>query len=418
MLQEPAAVTGSRPFYYGWVVVAASFAVTACLGEVQWSFGVFFKALENEFGWSRGLTSSGYTFLAVGYGISSITFGRLADKYPPRSVLLVTAFVSGTAIALCSRIESLVQLQALLFATGLGAGGLIPVPTATVARWFHNRSGGGIALGVTLAGVGVGAIVFAPLFSRLILAFGWRASFLIAGATFFTIVTLAALAMKPFNGPGTPVPIDTRERLPEATPIPRSRLLRAPQFLQVVAIMVVTTLSFQTLTVHLVPYGVDIGISQTAAAAALGFAGGCSVPGRIWSGFLSEKVGWGRTLVLSQAGMAIGMLALPLVRQESVLFAIVGLYGLCQGIRAVSVIGVLGRVFGMRAVGELTGIMIAVAHTAGAAGPYLAGFLFDQWGSYTVAFVSLGAMIAVSAILSLKLDVDGSASATRFTHVS
>ena len=104
--------------------------------------------------------------------------------------------------------------------------------------------------------------------------------------------------------------------------------------------------------------------------------------------------------------MAIGMLILPLVRQESVLFAAVGLYGLCQGIRAVSAIGVLGRVFGMRPVGELTGIMIAVAHTAGAAGPYIAGFLFDRWGSYTVSFVSLGAMIAVGAILSLKLDVE------------
>lgn len=392
------------PLFYGWVVVAASFAVTACLGEVQWSFGVFFKALETEFGWSRGLTSSGYTFLAVGYAISSIAFGRLADRYPPRSILFVSALVSGAAIALCSRIETVVQLQSLLFVTGLGAGALIPVPTATVARWFQSRPGGGIALGVTMAGVGMGAIVFAPLFTRLILALGWRSSFLIAGATYFAIVVVAAMLLRPS---GLSVPHSAREAdVAPSAAVSSSRLLRAPQFVQVVAIMVVTTLSFQTLTVHLVPHAVDTGISQIAAAAALGFAGACSVPGRLGSGFLSERLGWGRTLVLSQAGMAVGMLALPFVTREPVLFAVVGLYGLCQGIRAVSVIGVLGHVFGMRAVGELTGVMIAVAHGTGALGPYLAGAVFDRSGSYTVSFVSLGVAILIGAILSLRLDVE------------
>jgi len=397
-------VTGPRVPFYGWVVVAASFVVTACLGEVQWSFGVFFKALENEFGWSRGLTSTGYTFLAVGYAISSVAFGRLADRYPPRLILLVSALLSGTSIALCSRIETVLQLQALLFATGLGAGALIPVPTATVSRWFQNRPGGAIALGVTMAGVGMGAIVFAPLFSRLILTFDWRKSFLIAGAMYFIFVSVAAVLMKP--SPSSPMRQARSMNAPSAAPVSRGRLFRAPQFVQVVAIMVVTTLSFQTVTVHLVPHAVDVGISQTAAAAALGFAGACSVPGRLGSGFLSERLGWGRTLVLSQAGMAIGMLALPFIAGEFPLFAVVGLYGLCQGIRAVSVIGVLGHVFGMRAVGELTGVMIAAAHGTGALGPYLAGFFFDRWGSYTAIFIALGVAIMVGAVLSLRLDVE------------
>jgi len=395
------------PTYHGWVIVAAAFAVTACLGEVLWSFGVFFKALEAEFGWSRGLTSTGYTFLAVGYGLSSITFGRLADRYPPRHVLTATALISGTAIALCGRIESIIQLQGLLFATGLGAGSLIPVPTSTVGRWFESRPRGGIALGVTMAGVGVGALLFAPLFNQLILAFGWRTTFVVAGAIFFTIVSTASIAMKPSPVSYTLVHPDRSHVSSAGAPKPSTRsLLRAPQFLQMVAIMVVTTFAFQVLTVHLVPYSVDVGISQTAAAAALGLAGGFSVPGRIGSGLLSDRFGWGTTLVLSQAGMALAILVLPLVRHESVLIAVVGLFGFCHGVRAVSVIGVLGRVFGMRPVGQLVGIMIAIAHIAGASGPYLAGFLFDKVGSYTVTFLPLGALILVGAILSLRLDVD------------
>jgi predicted MFS family arabinose efflux permease len=213
------------------------------------------------------------------------------------------------------------------------------------------------------------------------------------------------MLLKP-SGLSAPLRSRVGDSATAVTAVSRSRLLRAPQFVQVVAIMVVTTLSFQTLTVHLVPHAVDTGISQIAAAGALGFAGACSVPGRLGSGFLSERLGWGRTLMLSQAGMAVGMLALPFVSREPALFAVVGLYGLCQGIRAVSVIGVLGRVFGMRAVGELTGVMIAAAHGAGALGPYFAGFIYDRSGSYTASFLSLGIAILIGAILSLRLDVE------------
>jgi MFS family permease len=184
------------PSLAGWLLLLRLWP-EACLGEVQWSFGVFFKALENEFGWTRGLTSSGFTFLAVGLGLSSIAYGWLTDRYSPRPVLLGAALVTGISMVLCSRIESLIQLQLLLFATGVGAGGVVPVCTATVARWFVNHSGGGIALGSTIAGVGVGATAFAPLFGALISAAGWRTCFLIAGLVFFAMVFLAALALKP-----------------------------------------------------------------------------------------------------------------------------------------------------------------------------------------------------------------------------
>jgi MFS family permease len=396
----------ARVPFYGWVIVAASFVATACLGEVQWSFGVFFKALENEFGWTRGLTSSGFTFLAIGLGLSSIAYGWLTDRYSPRPVLLGAALVTGISMVLCSRIESLLQLQLLLFATGVGAGGVVPVCTATVARWFVNHSGGGIALGSTMAGVGVGATVFAPLFSALISAVGWRTCFFIAGLVFFAMVSLAALALKPAEA--AQVDIAPRKVGPPSETVQASRrkLMFSPEFVQLVLIMVVTTFSFHVLTVHLVPYASDMGISETAAAGALGFAGGISVPGRVSSGVLSSKLGWGTTLVLAQVGMAVGILSLPFVHNASLLYAVVGLYGFSQGVRAVSALGVLGRIFGMRSVGGFTGIMIAVSQTAGAIGPYLAGYLFDRWGNYTITFVPLGLVMLLVAATSLRLRID------------
>jgi len=80
----------------------------------------------------------------------------------------------------------------------------------------------------------------------------------------------------------------------------------------------------------------------------------------------------------------------------------VALYGVSQGARAVSVMGVIGRLFGMRAIGETIGIMMAFAQLAGAFGPYLAGHLHDLWGSYTLIFSVLGVALLIYAFLVLK----------------
>ena len=85
-------------------MVAACFAVTATLGETFWSFGVFFKPLENEFGWSRAITSSGYTAFLVAFAISLIFGGRLADRYSPRPILLIASLLAGLGISLWDRL--------------------------------------------------------------------------------------------------------------------------------------------------------------------------------------------------------------------------------------------------------------------------------------------------------------------------
>ena len=95
-------MTARQPVFYGWFIAAAGFAATLCVGEVLWSFGVFFEALETEFSWSRSLVSSGYTALLMGHGVSGIVAGRLADRYTARPIMLASALFAGPAIALCS----------------------------------------------------------------------------------------------------------------------------------------------------------------------------------------------------------------------------------------------------------------------------------------------------------------------------
>ncbi len=390
-----------RRIYYGWVIVVACFLSALCLGEVFWSFGVFFKSLEQEFGWSRSLTSSSYTFMIAGYAIAAMVAGRLSDRHSARPLLLSSALVAGPAIALCSQVQSPIHLQVLLFFAGMGAGVLLSVPTSTVQKWFHGRPKSGVALAIVMAGVGIGALVFAPLINWFILTLGWRLAFVAAGAIFFGAVGASALLVRP-------LPRATTERhdspaSASGRPLLIRNLVRTPQFVQITVILAVSVFGFQALTVHLVPFATDAGISPGVAAAALGLAGGFSTVGRILCGALSERIGWSKSLALAELGVGSAIVLLLVVDQDWMLYGFVVLYGIAQGMRAVSVMGVMGRVFGMLTLGELIGIAMAIAQLTGAVGPYVAGYLHDLLGSYSLLFTILGISLLLCALLALRL---------------
>ena len=182
--------TDKSEIFYGWFVVIACFFVTMSLGETMWSFGVFFKPLENEFQWSRTLVSSGYTAFLIPYSLSSIVAGKISDRYGPRMILIASGTLAGLGISLCSQIQSVNEFRAFLAVAGLGAGATWSVPTSTVQRWFYGRRQAGLALAIVVGGVGIGALVFAPLINYFILNYGWRNAYLIIGILFFVIIEI------------------------------------------------------------------------------------------------------------------------------------------------------------------------------------------------------------------------------------
>jgi predicted MFS family arabinose efflux permease len=232
------------------------------------------------------------------------------------------------------------------------------------------------------------------------MAYGWRQAFVFCGVFFFVAVGFAAAVIRT-----APTPVSTRaDRENEGTSQASltRQLVRTPQFLLLTAVMTVGVFCYQTLNVHLVPFATDAGISPTVAAAALGLAGAFSVAGRLVFGLLSGSLGWRRSLALAQLGLGGSLLSLMFVDRVWMLYCFVGFYGVSQGARAVSIMGVIGRLFGMRAIGEIIGIMMACAQLAGAFGPYLAGYLHDLWGNYTLIFSVLGVALIICAFPILK----------------
>lgn len=395
--------TRSPKVFYGWFVVAACFATTLTLGEAIWIFGIFFKPLEHEFGWSRALISSGYTVFLVSHAFSVMTSGRLADRYSPRPILMVSGLLAGIGTAMCSQIHSINELRFFLFIGGLGAGATWSVPTSTVQRWFYQRPRAGLALSLVVSGVGVGGLIFAPIINYLILVYSWRTTYLIVGITYLVVICVSSMVIKkaPVTIRSVAVgDIGGTDRTELHNGWTTTKAFLTPAFAGTTLIHCTGIVAFQTVCVHLVPHAIDVGISRTASAAGLGLLGGFSVPGRLIPGFLSERMRWQRILTLACIALSLSLLFTIFLAKAWMLYCFVFCFGIGHGARVSSHLGILGEYFGMESLGALIGITTAIGMFMGSFAPYLAGFIFDLTGSYSLVLSILCVVLMACAMVA------------------
>jgi len=148
------------PFFYGWVIVATCFVAAASYG-LFYTFGVFFKSLQAEFGWGRALTGSVHSVHLLIYAISTYYFGRLTDRIGPRRALSLGAVFIGVGLCLCSQIQNIWQLYLFYIIASLGSGVTVSLPNATVQKWFLKKRGLALGLigGISILGrIGMGLI--------------------------------------------------------------------------------------------------------------------------------------------------------------------------------------------------------------------------------------------------------------------
>ena len=156
-----------------------------------YSFGVFFKPLAAEFGWTRAVTAGAYSTCLFLTGLLYMVTGRLNDRFGPRVVITICALISGTGYFLMSRVNAVWQLYlfyGVIVAMGQ-SGGLIPI-MSTIARWFVKRRG--LMTGIVVAGVGVGIVVVPPVVTRLIDAYGWRTTYVVVSVIMLVVLLIAA----------------------------------------------------------------------------------------------------------------------------------------------------------------------------------------------------------------------------------
>ena len=184
-----------RGLYYGWIVLAALFLVGTVSFGVRFSFGVFFNAWQDDFGWTRGMTSGIFSIYMLLCAAASILSGWLFDRYGPRIVVPLAGFFTGLCLILTSRADALWQFYltfSLLLA--LGTGGVYVVTMSTISKWFVEKRG--LVMGIAGAGGGLGMLITAPVAAQLISTYDWRIAFLVIGVAAWIIIIGSGLLVK------------------------------------------------------------------------------------------------------------------------------------------------------------------------------------------------------------------------------
>jgi len=181
-----------RPtFFYGYLILATCFCIQGIGVGTYVTFGVFFKPLLAEFGWSRATLSSAHSLTFLIAGMLGILIGRLNDRLGPRLLMTVTGFIYGLGFILMSRLNALWQLYVFYsLIVGVGLSSIDVIALSTTARWFVRRRG--MVTGIVKVGTGAGQLIMPLVASLLIAAFDWRLSYIIIGVLAMLLLILVA----------------------------------------------------------------------------------------------------------------------------------------------------------------------------------------------------------------------------------
>jgi len=373
-----------------WVVVGAVWLTLAIASGLYFSFPVFFVALLEEFGWSRGATAAAFSISSVIQGVLSPVVGMLVDRLGPRRIMLGGAVVLGVACVLASRIGALWSLYAVigvLAATGLCAVSWVPSGTL-IARWFAERRGS--MLGLAFSGMGAGVLVMGPLSQWLITAYGWRAAYVVLGVgTLAVLLPLiwfgvrdAPVAAAPKRGEAEPRPTPARRDVGDA--------LRTTAFWALFFAYLCTPLAVFSVVTHSVAFAVDHGFARLFVAGIFGLTGLLSVAGRILFGVAADRIGRAPAATISYGCTALGtlcLLGLELWPHAAALYAYALFFGLGFGARGPIITAMASQIFPGRRFGVIYGILSVGNGIGGGVAPWFGGFVHDVTGSYRIAFV-------------------------------
>lgn len=390
---------------YGYVIAAACFAIQGIGIGCYVSFGVFFSPILAEFGWSRATLAGAQsaTFLLMGF--LGILVGRLNDRVGPRWMVTAGGVFFGLAYLLMARLGSVWQLYlfyGVIFGVGLSTVDVIPL--TTIARWFERRRG--IMTGVVKVGTGAGQMVIPLAASLLIARYGWRTAYVVLGLA--AMVALVVIGQFLRRDPGQCEAVGSARAGPTAplanpmdAGLTADEALRTRQFWMLCGVTFASVYCLLTVVVHIVPHARDFMASATAAAGVLSTIGGVSMAGRLATGFLVDRIGSRRSIAISFLLLTTSLLWLQAAREPWMLYAFALVYGVGHGAFFTALSPMVAELFGVRAHGTLFGIVLFWGNVGGAAGPFLAGYLFDVTGAYRGGFsVCIGMSLLGLAMLA------------------
>jgi predicted MFS family arabinose efflux permease len=386
-------------------MVALSFTHMVVSRGLHGTFGIFYVALIETFGWSRAATAGAVSLLIVTEGVAHPIVGSLTDRLGPRKALMLGGLVLCVGLGLSSTVSSLWELYlwvGVVTALGIAFIGMVP-HVAMLSRAFSKRRG--IALGIAYAGGGLGITLLVPLSQLMIDAWGWSMAYvgLAVIAALFVLLPVQLF----FAGAETPETHRAekrkqelkRDRDPDWTV---RRALTSPAFWLLFGARVLASMGNQIVVTHQMAHAVDLGFPKLFAASIFGLMGVFSIFGRLFFGYLADRMKGETVFAWVQIVSCLGIVALLVLREGSsplLLYAYAALYGLGQGSRALVLSAISAEIFLGRSFGAIYGYFTLSIGVGGAFGAWVGGLIHDITRSYFIAFSLSVLLFVVSAAI-------------------
>ena len=406
-----------KPLYYGWYVCAATLFIGFVAVGARNSFGVFVVPMSDEFGWNRFTISVAAALGVLVNGVSQPFFGRIFDRTGGRKLILVSLVVLGGATAMLALTFHILFLV-FMFGVVLSMAQSGPGPSNTaalMARWFRRRRG--TAISINSAAVSLGGMIMVPLSMFLLQATSWRIAWLGLGIIVLSSLPLALVFLRerpeqrglyPDGDPAPSKDGSGASQVDAVGPLEAERwqdsFRTAPIWQMAGSYFVCGTTTF-VMSIHFIPFAIeDRGVSGATAATIFGYMMFLNIFGALGAGVLSDKLG-GTKNWLAFAYSMRGIAYLMLLTIDSVLglwiFATIA--GFSWVATPVLTSSLTADVYGVKALGTISGITFMFHQFGGFGSVLLAGLLFDITGSYTLPFALVGALLLPAAISAFSI---------------
>jgi predicted MFS family arabinose efflux permease len=392
----------SRAANRWWIVFGATISMLVAQGPVIiFTLGVFIGPISEEFGWDRANISLAGGAAGLCSALTVPIVGVLMDRWGVRRVLIpaILAFSASMALIAISP-NSLPAFLALYAIAGIAGSGQGPLGYAkSVASWFDDKRG--LALGVTMAGIGIGAALMPQYAQFLIATFGWRAAYLGLGAV-ITIVALPSVLFFIRDPQVAPASFGPADR-PSLQTLPGhdvSEALNDYRFWLLAIVLLIVSVVTNGVVVHTVPILTDHGYAPSQAAALMIAVGLSTMAGRLLSGYLVDNI-----FAPYVAAFFFLLPSLGLFFLGSATYPLLGIVsiGLASGTEVDMIAFLTSRYFGLKRFGQLYGLLFAIFTAGPAIGPYMMGLSFVRLHSYAPALIAFSLALGAAAILVLCL---------------
>ena len=408
-----------KPIYFGWYVCAAAVFIGFVSVGARNSFGVFVIPMSEEFGWSRLTVSIAAALGVFTNGLIQPFVGQLFDRTGGRNVILVGLLVLGVSTILLSLTFHILFLVFMFgFVASMAQGGpALSNTAALMARWFKRRRA--TAISINSAALSLGGLIMVPFSMYMLQATSWRTAWIALGiivltsrhlAYFFIRERPSDLGLNP-DGDPTPVPTTSEPNLvrrevkgPLEVENWRESFKSVPIWQMAGSYFVCGTTTF-VLSVHFIPFAIeDRGISGTTAATIFGYMMGLNIIGALGAGLLSDKIG-GTKNWLALVYFMRGCAYVCLLTIDSVaglwIFATIAGFSWVATLPLTS--SLTADVYGLKAMGTISGITFMFHQFGGFGSVLLAGLLFDITGSYVLPFSIVAALLFPAAISAFTI---------------